>query len=212
MRRRSRRRLRAVRATRISDAAERFDCHGADSTSGYPQDLVVALQGDHAALGTDCAAPAAWVLSGTRGHSTALEHLSTSGVSHGTAGVLECVAAAAWQKAARAVLSCAGAYVSGDAGSNECPVGFTRIANQAACRTAATAAGKTVGSPFVGTYVNYPRGCYYSTSNDYAYFNPHAVGAGDYYSQLLCAALATTGAPPPHRCARECAPAWSVAQ
>jgi hypothetical protein len=110
------------------------------------------------------------------------------------------------------VLSCAGAYVSGDADSNECPVGSTRIANQAACRTAAAAAGKTVGSSFVGTYDTYPKGCYYSTSNDYAYFNPHAVGAGNSNAQLLCAALATTGAPPPHRCVRVCAPAWSAAQ
>ena len=106
----------------------------------------------------------------------------------------------------------AGAYVSGADGSNACPAGSTRIANQAACRTAAAAAGKTVGSVFAGTYVNYPPGCYYSTSSNTAYFNRHAVGAEVSDYQVLCTALVTTGAPPPHRCVRVCAPAWSAAQ
>ena len=110
------------------------------------------------------------------------------------------------------MLSCAGAYVSGAAGSNECPAGSTRIANQAACRTAATAAGKLVGSPFVETESAYPRGCYYSISDNTAYFNRDAVGAGVSDYQVLCAAAATTGAPPPRRCARLCALAWSAAQ
>jgi hypothetical protein len=100
------------------------------------------------------------------------------------------------------VLSCAGAYVSGAAGSNACPVGSVRIETEAACRIAAAAAGKTPGSTFVETVSGFPRGCYYSTTNK-AYFNTHAVGAG-YSMQLLCAALVTTGAPPPHRCARAC--------
>jgi hypothetical protein len=94
-----------------------------------------------------------------------------------------------------AVLSCAGAYVSGAAGSNACPAGSVRIETEAACRTAAAAAGKPAGSssfPFVRTDSNRPRGCYYSSNN--AYFNTHAVGAGWSGFQLLCAAL-TTGAP-----------------
>ncbi len=91
------------------------------------------------------------------------------------------------------VLGCAGAYVSGAAGSNECPAGSARIEAEAACRTAAAAAGKTAGSTFVGTDPIYPRGCYYTSDNN-AYFNAHAVGAG-YSMQLLCAAV-TTGAPP----------------
>jgi hypothetical protein len=86
--------------------------------------------------------------------------------------------------------------VSGAAGSNECPAGSARIETQAACRTALTAAGKLVGSPFVETDPAYPRGCYYVSTNE-AYFNAHAVGAG-YSNYLLCAA-ATTGAPPPMR-------------
>jgi hypothetical protein len=92
------------------------------------------------------------------------------------------------------VLSCAGAYVSGAVRSNECPAGSVRIEAEAACRAAATAAGKTVpSSGFVVTSSTYPRGCYYWTSLDTAYFNTHAVGAGNPYYQLLCAAV-TTGA------------------
>ena len=95
----------------------------------------------------------------------------------------------------------AGAYVSGAAGSNECPAGAARIVTEAACRTAAAAAGKTVGSPFVETNLGYkPRGCFYFTTNNYAFFNTHAVGGGNPKYQLLCAA-ATTGAPP-RRCGR----------
>jgi hypothetical protein len=120
----------------------------------------------------------------------------------GTARVLEYTAAAALPRAARAVLSCAGAYVSGADGSNECPsgsnefpAGSVRIEDVEACRTAAAAAGKTAGSSlwsFVETRSAYPRGCYYY-GND-AYFNTDAVGAGFSGYQLLCAAV-TTGAP-----------------
>ncbi len=93
-----------------------------------------------------------------------------------------------------AVLSCAGAYVSGAEGSNECPAGSARIEAEAACRTAAAAAGKTPAYSFVGTYSYYPRGCYYWTSDNNAWFNTHAAGGGWPGAQLLCAAL-TTGAP-----------------
>jgi hypothetical protein len=93
----------------------------------------------------------------------------------------------------RAVLLCAGAYVSGAAGSNECPAGSVRIATEAACRTAATAAGKSFR--YVETQSASPRGCYYITTSNCAFFNTHAVGAGMSLAQLLCAALATTGAP-----------------
>ncbi len=98
-----------------------------------------------------------------------------------------------------AVLSCAGAYVSGAAGSNECPAGSARIKSEAACRTAAAAAGKTVFR--VEFWPGSPRGCYYYTGETYAYFNTHAVGKGYSGKQLLCAALATTGAPLARRCA-----------
>ncbi len=91
------------------------------------------------------------------------------------------------------MLSCAGAYVSGAAGSNACPAGSVRIETEAACRTAVTATGKTAGSPFVVTYPDEPRGCYYFISTNCAVFNTHAVGAGYAGRQLLCAAV-TTGA------------------
>ncbi len=94
--------------------------------------------------------------------------------------------------------------MSGAAGSNECPAGSVRIETEAACRTAAAAAGKTVPSSFVETDPEYPRGCYSSTN--IAWFNAHAVGAGDSNARLLCAA-ATTGALPPRlRFGRACTP------
>ncbi len=90
--------------------------------------------------------------------------------------------------------SCAGAYVSGAAGSNACPAGSVRIVTEAACRSAAMAAGKTAELDptfFVETSPRYPRGCYYTTLLDNAYFNTDAVGAGESNSQLLCAAVST---------------------
>jgi hypothetical protein len=101
-----------------------------------------------------------------------------------------------------AVLSCAGAYVSGAVGGNECPAGSGRIEAEAACRTAAAAAGRTIReSTFVETSSAFPRGCYYVTSSNCAYFNADAVGAGRSTAQLLCAAALTTGAPLTRRCA-----------
>jgi hypothetical protein len=122
--------------------------------------------------------------------------VGTPGFSRGAARVLACAAAAARPMAVR---SCAGAFVWGAPGSNACPAGSVRIEAEAACRTAAAAAGKTVGSGFVGTYPDEPRGCYYFTGDNYAFFNAHAFGAGNSDAQLLCAAAVTTGAPPPHR-------------
>jgi hypothetical protein len=109
------------------------------------------------------------------------------------------------------VLSCAGAYVSGADGSNECPAGSARIETEAACRTAAAAAGKTImGSTFVESAPTYPRGChtstdYYTGGNNYAFFNTHAVGAGHPYAQLLCNTGAPLHAPTRRRaCAARC--------
>jgi hypothetical protein len=86
------------------------------------------------------------------------------------------------------VCACAGAYVFGAVGSNACPAGSARIETEAACRTAA---GETFLAVWPRSYD--PRGCYYDTVNNYAYFNSDAVGAGRSGSQLLCA-RATTGA------------------
>ncbi len=93
------------------------------------------------------------------------------------------------------VRSCAGAYVSGAVGSNECPAGSVRIVTEAACRNAAAAAGKTLN--LVVTSPNDPRGCAFSTQLvTLAYFNADAVGAGNPSAQLLCAVGASAGAPP----------------
>ncbi len=94
------------------------------------------------------------------------------------------------------MLSCAGAYVSGAAGSNACPAGSVRIETEAACRTAAAAAGKVVLPSFLQNDPDYPKGCY-TTSSNTAYFNTDAVGARCVLTQwLLCAAVTTSGAPP----------------
>ncbi len=94
------------------------------------------------------------------------------------------------------MLSCAGAYVSGAAGSNECPAGSVRIATEAACRTAVAAAGKTAVDPFVVTRSDLPRGCNYFTSDGIENYNAHAVGAGHPDFQLLCAAAAANAGAP----------------
>ncbi len=85
--------------------------------------------------------------------------------------------------------------MSGATDSNECPAGSGRIDTEAACRTSAVAAGMTPGWPFVQTRSDVPRGCYYHTFGNYAYFNTHVVGAGHPTARLLC----TTGARVPHR-------------
>ncbi len=109
------------------------------------------------------------------------------------------------------VHSCAG-YVSGDDGSNTCPDGYARIETEAACRTAAVAAGKTFnsGAENLGSY---PKGCYYfARVNGAAVFNAHAQGAGKTGTQLLCAvaAVATvaTGARSP--CSHACVRPWRI--
>jgi hypothetical protein len=103
------------------------------------------------------------------------------------------MASAESPRAARVVPLCAGAYVSGADGSNECPAGSVRIEDEAMCRTAAAAAGMKPWWDFVETDPTSPRGCFYERRN--VYLNSHAVGAGHPYWFLLCAALTTTGAP-----------------
>ncbi len=106
--------------------------------------------------------------------------------------------------------SCAGAYVLGPFRSNVCPAGSVRIETEAACRTAVAAAGKTAGSPFVLTSSDDPRGCY-SYSSD-AYFNTHAIGAGNEFALLLCADVSTGASRSGARgCAWECTPASAAA-
>jgi hypothetical protein len=132
---------------------------------------------------------------GAGGREAALEYgVGTRGYSRYRPGHWSAMAAAALPRAARAVLSCAGAYVAGSAGRNVCPAVSARIETEAACRTAAAATGKTPYSTFLLTSSDLPRGCYYNTGDNVAYFNDHAVGGSGYSDyRLLCAV--TTGAP-----------------
>ncbi len=122
--------------------------------------------------------------------------LSTAGYSRSIARVLERSAAAVGPGQR---VPCAGAYLSGAAGSNVCPAGSMRIVTEAACRIAAVAAGKTAGYPFVETYPTLPRGCYYAYNN-IVNLNTAPDGFGDSNYRLLCA-VTSTGAPPPRRSA-----------
>jgi hypothetical protein len=88
--------------------------------------------------------------------------------------------------------------VSGDTFSNECPRGSVRIETAVACRTAATAVGKTPAQNFAGNWNNVPRGCFTDIRNIYASFNSHSVGAGYSVTRLLCAAVTAGAPPPPH--------------
>jgi hypothetical protein len=83
--------------------------------------------------------------------------------------------------------------VAGAAGSNECPAGSAQIVTEAACGTAVILTGKYANPSFVQTNEFAPRGCYYTTVLNTAYFNEHAAGAGYSGAQLLCAVI--TGAP-----------------
>jgi hypothetical protein len=147
---------------------------------GYPRVLTgysTALAGDRRRWSTG------WVLAGTPGTARVLERNGCCGTAEGPPR--------------RVVPSCAGAYVSGAAGSNECPAGFVRIETEAACRAAADAAGKTFSVVVNNPYL--PRGCLYWTEELWAYLNAHAVGVDYSDRQLLCAALSTIGARVPAR-------------
>jgi hypothetical protein len=126
----------------------------------------------------------------------------------GAARVQACAAAAAARGAARAVLSCAGAYMVGFAGSNACPAGSVRIETEAACRTAAAATGKTASTSFVVTSSLAPSGCAFNPNTNQAQFNTFSgPGEGSSTRQVLCVAA---GAPPraySHACTPACAAA-----
>ncbi len=95
----------------------------------------------------------------------------------------------------RAVLSCAGAYVSGAEGSNECPAGSVQIETEAACRNAVAATGMTFRA--MVTESSLPPGCFYLISMDDVWFNANAAGYSGTRFRLLCAATTTSGAPLP---------------
>jgi hypothetical protein len=85
---------------------------------------------------------------------------------------------------------CAGLYIYGVAGSNECPAKTARIVDTAMCERASAAAGLS----FYGstTSSNTPRGCSVGTSSR-TFLNTDLVGAGQANSRLLC--TVPTGAP-----------------
>ena len=92
--------------------------------------------------------------------------------------------------------------MSGSAGRNECPAGSSRIETEAVCRAAVAATGKTLGSPFVDSNPDFPRGCYLMTND--AFFNQHVPGGSDSGSRLLCSVVsavvtAPESVPPPAR-------------
>ncbi len=81
-------------------------------------------------------------------------------------------------------------YVYGAPGSNDCPSGFTRITDAAACRAAATAMGKAVSAgSFLEKVGDYPSGCYrFEGGQGRVYLNSASPGAERAGTQLLCGA------------------------
>jgi len=78
-------------------------------------------------------------------------------------------------------------YVWGVAGSNDCPAGSSRIADEAACR-AAFASGLSSVSLITEQDSTSPKGCYLAVTLKLPYFNSDATGTGYQDTQLLCAA------------------------
>ncbi len=104
---------------------------------------------------------------------------------------------------------CAGTFVWGVAGSNDCPTNSMRIVDDAACQRAAFAI-QPPSSVLAYTFwkseprgAMFPSGCYVGPCYDCSvdnratqvmYFNNHPVGKGDSNSRLLCV-IANTAAP-----------------
>ena len=83
---------------------------------------------------------------------------------------------------------CAAGYAWGEDGSNQCPASYYAIDTEAACESAAAAAGKAyIGSE---TDPSYPSGCFFYQDDDGFCFNAAAVGAGYPGTQLLCSGAA----------------------
>ncbi len=92
------------------------------------------------------------------------------------------------------------AYQTGPANSNQCPASSERIVTEAACKTAAAAAGKSWKQISYNAF--YPAGCYiYSLAPEtYVILNTHETGAASRYAQLLCATKAISApSSHPHR-------------
>ena len=90
--------------------------------------------------------------------------------------------------------SCAANYAWGEDGSNQCPAGFHRIDNEAACEIAAKAAGKAYRGSETDTHE--PSGCFfYKYQGGGFLFNADEVGAGVRGTQLLCSGAALLARP-----------------
>ena len=98
----------------------------------------------------------------------------------------------------------AGAFVTGDVSGNgydygysgyvSCPTGSAPIHQQAVCKSAAIALGRTYVREDSNTL--WPHGCYWYTSGSSVYLGTAWSGAGNAQAKLLCAV--TTGAPTSH--------------
>ena len=80
------------------------------------------------------------------------------------------------------LLQAAATTVLGDASSNTCPAGSSKITTNAACMAVAQANGATFDIEAESTY---PGGCYVFTSSGNVYLNT-APGSGHAGSQLIC--------------------------
>jgi hypothetical protein len=88
---------------------------------------------------------------------------------------------------------CAADYAWGEDGSNRCPTSYYTIVNEAACETAATAAGE--GYFGIRTDPSFPSGCYLHQRIGGFVFNADAVGTGVRGTQLLCSGAAHLARP-----------------
>ncbi len=85
-------------------------------------------------------------------------------------------------------------YVWGDAGSNACPDGSTRITDQDQCEAAGPVMGEEWSSSL--TAESDPKGCYKDSQK--VYFNRHDTGGTACADcKLLCKAAAVTATPAP---------------
>jgi hypothetical protein len=84
---------------------------------------------------------------------------------------------------------CAAGYAWGEDGSNRCPASYYAIDTEAACESAAAAAGKAYRGSVTDCFS--PRGCYFTPGDINALtFNADAVGTGEPGLQLLCSGAA----------------------
>ncbi len=88
---------------------------------------------------------------------------------------------------------CAAGYAWGEDGSNRCPTSYYAIVNEAACATAATAAGEAYSGS--ETDPSHPSGCFFFQRYDGFVLNADAVGAGVRGTQLLCSGTANLARP-----------------